>query len=641
MLSLIRRSVFFMFSLVLFSVALTSVAAGEEQRDRQYDLWLSRRPLISAIEIEGNNSFSDGKVKSRLFAQKNSFLHLFRSGSRNRVLRYTADRDTAEAKYLYLREGFLNIRVQEEYRLRPKDSSAIVVVTISEGERFLLSNVAIRGNSELSFFPDLIKQGNDLKSGGPIDPFAINDILFRLKTIYANNGYPYASVDFSLDSSAGPAQTAITFDTRENQLVHFGRVEINDLQRYSPYLARREFAFKEGEIYRRKKIIDSQRRLYATGLFHSINLDTRRPDSSAAVSDSLDTTPDFIFTAIERKPQFISVKTGAGQDPQQDLIWDFSLGWGKRNIFVSRRFETSFSSRYVILPEWRPLYHRYQVRYTEPWFLNIRMPLTLTGRFEPGVRSLLQDYSIQKWGVALSTRKEWSEQLYAVISGEYENVNIYGVSIDKAAVIRSEENISVRRKLTGNLIRDARRNRFMPASGSLTSYYAQFVGGVLGGDDDFIKLEFSWARYQQAYGRTVYATRVKGGWVKELGDSRSVPTDDRFYLGGANSIRGFRENSIGPRAEDGTNNGANAYVIFNQEIRLPLFWKVWGSIFTDLGNGWASFAKARPEDLLFSYGAGVQFISPAGPLRFDYARRVENAGYSTGDRLHVTILYAF
>jgi outer membrane protein insertion porin family len=167
------------------------------------------------------------------------------------------------------------------------------------------------------------------------------------------------------------------------------------------------------------------------------------------------------------------------------------------------------------------------------------------------------------------------------------------------------------------------------------------VGGFLGGDDSFYKLEYSWARYQPAFARAVYATRLKAGWVKEFGSSHDVPSNDRFYLGGANSIRGFKENSVGPVNDQGAGVGANAYTIFNQELRIPLFWRFWGSVFADIGNGWESLSAINVNDLLFAYGAGLQFVSPAGPIRLDYARHLESGRYKESDRLHLTILYAF
>jgi outer membrane protein insertion porin family len=630
--------------LLILLALMTGVQAQITMReDRRLSLWLGKRPPISQIKIEGNAFFSESKIRSHLFSRQRSLWGFLRTGSRDQVLRYSADRDTSEVKYLYIREGFLNVKITERYEVVPKDSSAVVIITVVEGSRFLIGRAALHINDSLPFASDLSHEMRHLETGKPVDPIAMNELFFNLKTVFANNGYPYASVSQTLDSSAGAGKSVINITAAEGPLTRFGRLNIKDstLRYYSPYLVRREIAFNEGEVYSRKAIVESQRRLYTTGLFNSISLNIAKPDSTADTAAALDSTPDFTLSAIERKPHFFTMQTGASQDSLHDFIWDFTGGWGKRNIFVSRRLELSFNSRYVVIPTWRPLLYRYQISYTEPWFMNLRLPLTFTGRFEPGIKSLLQNYKIQTWGLSVTTRKEWSERTYATLSGEYENVNVYGVPAGEAAVIRQEENISIRRKLTANLVRDTRLDRFMPASGYYTTYFAQYVGGILGGDDSFIKLEYSWARYQPATGRTVYATRIKAGWVKQTGSSHSVPTEDRFYLGGANSIRGFAENSIGPRRADGSNDGANSYLIFNQELRTPLFWRFWGSMFTDLGNGWASFSDAGLDNILFSYGVGIQFISPAGPLRLDYAHRVEAAGYNAGDRFHVTILYAF
>jgi outer membrane protein insertion porin family len=481
-----------------------------------------------------------------------------------------------------------------------------------------------------------------LKTGEPVNPFKLHKLVFDLKTVFANNGHPFATVEQVTDTSINASQAQISFNTTANDLVHFGDLKIKDMVHYSGYLARREITFKEAELYSRKKIIESQKRLYSTNLFNSINLDIDRDQAAESESTGeVNIEPDFVFSAIERKPHFISVKTGASQDSVQDLTWDFSTAWGKRNIFVSRRIELSFKARFIIFTNPRVLFHRYQMKYTEPWFINIRMPLTLTALFEPGVRSVLQPYRIQTWSVSLSTRKEWSEQLYAIISGEYENVSIYGIDEAIEDQYRTEQGISVRRKISISLIRDTRLDKFMPKSGSYTTYYAQYVGGFLGGDDSFLEFEFSWARYQQAIGSMVYATRIKGGWVKEFGRSHSVPSFDRYQLGGANSIRGFREGSIGPRNPSELNVGANAYAILNQELRFPLYWKFWGSLFADMGNGWESFSDVKDETVLFAYGLGIQFISPADPIRLDYAHRLENKDYKEDDRFHLTILYAF
>jgi len=630
--------------LVLILAGLASFGAAQEtyHEQKKYDAWLAKRPVISDIVIEGNDYFSDSKIISNLYSQEDSFWHSFKSGSRNRVLRYSPIRDTMEVKYMYLLEGFLDIRIDETFEIIPEDSSARLMMTIEEGPRYLVDSVVLEASESLPFYGALRRTLNDIKIGEAVNPIQIKEVVFDLKTIYANNGYPYATIEEDIEPMGSPARTKLTFTGEEGLQVRFGNLIIGDLNTYSPHLARREVVFEKGQLYSRKKILESQKRLYATNLFNSVSLDISRGDTADGDSAGmLNTSPDFIFSAIERKPHFVSVKTGASQDSLQDLTWDFSSAWGKRNIFVSRRIELSLKFRFIIFTQWRTLYHRYQVKFTEPWFFNVPMPLTVTARFEPGVRSPVQRYRIETWSLALSTRKEWSENLYAIATGRYENVNVYGIAPEDQLQFRSQQGISIRRKIDFTLIRDTRRDKFMPRSGSFTTYFGQYAGGFLQGDDSFVKLEFSWARYQLAIGNAVYATRFKAGWVKEFGRSHEVPFDDRFYLGGANSIRGFEEKSIGPRNESGTNVGANTYAIFNQELRFPLFWKFWGSIFADLGNGWETFSDVEPGNVLFSFGGGIQFISPAGPIRLDYGYHFENEVYKEDDRFHFTILYAF
>ena len=626
---------------LLLLLAMNTIhAQNGYMADRKFQAWLAKRPYISEIHIEGNSFIKTDDIRESLHARVHSFWQTLRGGSQDRVMRYTAYRDTLAVKYMYIREGFINVRVNESYEIAVKDSSAIVTVLIEEGDRYLIGDVKLEANEYLPFHDRLRHLVRGLKRQEAVDLIRLNKMAFDMKTVFSNNGYPYAQVSADIDSSSVPVATGITFRAQEGPLVRFGQLQIQNLKKYPEYVVRREITFKPGEIYSRKKIQDSQKRLYSTNLFNSINLKVKQ-DSGSVPGQVLppDTLPDFVFSGISRKPHAVSAKTGASQDNQQDLIWSLSSTWEKRNLFGSRYFELLLQTEYIIFTQWRPLSHRFQFRYREPWFLGLRLPMILTAWYEPGVRSQIQPSRIQRYSVDLSTTKEWSASLYGTLGFQYENVNIYGVDEDEILAIR--DTIRVRRKLTATLVRDSRRDKFIPISGSYTTYYAQYVGGPLGGDDSFIKLEWSWARYQRALGFAVFATRLKTGWVKEFGDAHSVPTDDRFFLGGANSIRGFGENSIGPRDEEGTNVGANTYLIFNQELRFPLFWKFWGSVFTDLGNGWGSFSDANFDSLLFSYGGGLQFISPAGPIRLDYGHRLESGGYSEGDRWHITILYAF
>ena len=190
------------------------------------------------------------------------------------------------------------------------------------------------------------------------------------------------------------------------------------------------------------------------------------------------------------------------------------------------------------------------------------------------------------------------------------------------------------------LEKDSRPNILVPTSGSLTRVDAEWAGGQLGGDAYFYKIVASWARYQTS-AASILATRLKIGWVHEHSGDYEIPTTDRFYLGGANSIRGYQENRVGPMSADGSPTGGQVFGIANVELRTPVIWKLWFTVFGDAGNNWNRAADMKLSHILVTLGIGVQYISPVGPLRLDYGRRVIHHGHLASDRMHLAILFAF
>jgi outer membrane protein assembly factor BamA len=107
---------------------------------------------------------------------------------------------------------------------------------------------------------------------------------------------------------------------------------------------------------------------------------------------------------------------------------------------------------------------------------------------------------------------------------------------------------------------------------------------------------------------------------------------------------------------DGTLEKANFIALFNQEFRwqtlqvfqfIPLLkdvlavWPLWQSVFFDMGNGYRKPEEMSLDNLAYSYGTGVQIVSPAGPIRVDYARRIKTKTIPFDYRWHFSILYAF
>jgi len=287
------------------------------------------------------------------------------------------------------------------------------------------------------------------------------------------------------------------------------------------------------------------------------------------------------------------------------------------------------------------LHHRFSARYVEPWVLGLRLPTALEIAYEPGVRSPTQPYRVEKSSGELNVNRRFQRSYRVWSSLIYERVRIYGIPKDKEQAFIEEEGITIRRRWSLALERDTRPNLFVPTSGARTRLDLEFAGGFLGGASNFYKVDFSWARYQNVSTPSILASRIRIGWAGVHSGDDFVPSIDRFYLGGANSIRGYTENTVGPLDTAGTAVGGEVVVLANLELRTPVKDKLWFTLFGDAGNNWSRFHNVSLDETLVSVGIGWQYIAPVGPIRLDYARRVIHPGHPKSDRLHLSILFSF
>jgi len=627
---------------LLFSGSLLSY-------DRTTMRWMRSKPRITSIAIEGNSYFKDSEIKKKLYSHTESFWNIIKGDRRRMLQRETLRRDTLEVKYLYFINGFLNVRVKETFEIVERDSTCRVRIDIDEGRQFFYGDKKVTGNYEGRFEYRFYNYAEKLKKGKPINPFEIRQAVFEMEKVLANNGYPYAQITFEVDTSSGLRLSPITFEIQSDSLVHFGEVTIEGVERYPEYVARRELKIKPGKIYRLDDVVRSQQRLFESGYFSTLQLN--RAENG---SDRLQ--PNFNLKVRERKTLYVTFKMGAGQSLDRDLVWSLSNNFGKRNLFGSRRVDLLSDYSFDIGEKTRLITHRYRLRFTEPWFIGIRMPLILTGEIEPKLQEPEERYKIGTWSVSAATTKKFGLQFKTTLGFQYESVNISGLTPEEEIDIKQAEGISIRRKIYFTFRRDSRDNIFIPRKGSLFDLNGEYYGGFLRGDDNFYKIQTSWSRYQIAWPGWISATRIGGGWADNFGESDDIPVDDRFSLGGANSVRGFRERYLGPLTEAGVPKGSKYFILFNQEFRwktvqvfsvIPLLkdlfkaLPLWQSVFFDVGNGFETLEEIKLDNFAFSYGTGIQIQSPAGPIRIDYARRIKTERFEFDDRVHFTILYAF
>ncbi len=610
------------------------------------------RPIVSKTLFFGNRAFPSDKLKSRIATGGDSFWGKtgLSFGQHRRAAKDWKYKDVALLSAFYRSRGFLDIFVAESFFHDTVKNELWVRMDVSEGKQSFFGPISFTGDAgELT--GKLAEAAAELKSDSAFNVYLLDRSVFRMQEILSNRGYPYAKIYLDTVRREGEQKLPLAFRIEKDGLVHFGRVEIAGLATTHPGVLRRELAFKPGDVYSREKIIRSQQQVYATGLFNFVSLAVAPKTDSLGRKDTLDLQPDFLLRAVERKPAALNLHVGAGQyrrrEEQQDLSLDLALGWENRNVGGrARRFALQAKTSFLVITDYRLLSNKLTADYTEPWLLSTRNYANLSASFEPAVKDPVLGVRIQTGSFGLTFLRPITLTSRLTLGASLEEINIFDVSPSQEEQFKTEKGINVRRKLSASFEKDTRGSILIPTGGSYTRLEGEFLGGPLGGDAHFLKVNFYWNRYQALAGNNVFATRFRWGQAILVGARGFLPSTDRFYLGGANTLRGYSENSLGPFFIDTVNQkevrvGGKTLLLASVEIRRPLFWRFWGNLFSDFGNIFQANRDIVPDNILVTVGAGLQFITLIGPLRVEYGKRVIHGTEPAGERVHFSILFAY
>jgi outer membrane protein insertion porin family len=604
--------------LILFSIHL-SQAAGLQ---------------VEKIIFNGNTNIKNSELKSLLKTKEGELFD-------NKLLRL----DKTLLQNYYQRHGFLNVWIESQ--IDRHGNKIDVIFNISEGRQYRLGKLEIEGIQ--SSTPEQARKIFNIKDGEIFKRQQIEEGLNRLETYYFNHGKPY--VILNENQSERDSLVFVTIQITENTTVHIRDIQYIGLDMVRKYIVRREMEVKEGDLYSRQKIEESQRNIYSTGLFDYVGMELQTIDSVRA-------NARLLVKVVEKDPRWIGLRFGVAyeQETVYGGTFDFTLEFGHRNLFGSARTITAnvipsisydFQSHNIINPK-----NQYSIRYIEPWIGYTRTPGLLQISFYQirPLNSADYNYFTSSFQVRHEFGPKWK------ISGElaYNQVHILGqdtLSESFFSLTRGQEFIY---SISTNLLRDSRDNYMNPREGSVIDNTFKIAYSNSRNDktgkistNRFIKLKSQWNRYQKfpLNKKWVLATRIKGGGIFELGKRAQIPLLERFFLGGASSVRGYQEQLLGPVSYDASGRpvalGGKVLLLGNIELRIPLFWLFVGEVFTDGGNVWAQYKDFNPADIKTSSGFGLALLTPLGPIRFDYGfKHFPEKGEDNGE-FHIGISFAF
>ena len=621
------------------------------------------QPLVKGVVLLGVKSFDKNQIKSLLYTKPD---HWYTFLNRRELSRINVRYDTGIIKRFYNRRGFLFASAKDSISI-DEDNGASVTFTIDEGLQTVLSGVFIEGGSDEinRKFDKTLKQ---LRVGEPVDESKVSAGRFTLRDIYNDNSYPFARVDSRYEFNNDSTGAFVRYTVVESLYTVYGSTYLAKSGYTKPDIMLRELINEPGKPYSKKNIVESERRLLSTGLFKYLSL--HRDDTSAVVVNDT-CVVDFALNYEERRRNQANLGLGIGQEEDFEVVFRVSGRWGKRNIGGTGRqlyirprlllqitdpegslknlnipdfFKKKLSFRFIKVP--------IEINYVEPWFIGRRIPLTLRITWEPKtLNKRIRDfeYRYDRYAGEIILLNEFDRFTTARFSAATEYINIIDVPPEQQEAYRAEGDNQIRRKISIYGERDTRDNFFVPQHGSYSFVGMDYVGGLLGGDFGYFKSQFSWSRYQILKGDNILATRLWLGWLDDMGKKGRSSAEDRFMLGGATTIRGYAENSLGPVFVEADNpgdkldkpKGGRYMMLGNIEFRRSLFWRFGGSVFLDAGNTYSNFEHITPLSVAFTSGMGIQFFTPIGPIRFDYGIRLKKELDLGAGNVHLSILYAF
>ena len=667
--------------------ALVLVAAAFLASGRVAPAWAQGvREEIAAVDFVGNEAFTDAELRRAVFTQASQCPFVLAVTTCLFGIDWGRDRsyysprilndDVERLRILYRAHGFRGIRFTPEV-VGHDDGSVSVTFGIDEGIPFRVGEVNLVGDplpQEMEFEGSL-----PIVVGDPLSGLLIEETADSLTRRLRNLGYASADVfpGFFLPGSSDWA--TVSYRVELGPLTTFGPIEVagNELLDASVILDR--LPFREGQLFRERQIWEGQRSL------HELDIVTRalvRPDTARIVSDSVLPMRVEVVEGDARR-----VRTEGGLDSAECL--NVEGRWTSRNFFGGGRIlqaQARISNLLASVLQSTPLCAhagtgdfgqvnwRVGADFNQPTFFSRRTNL-LVGLFAER-QSRKNIFVRDAYGLDIGMSRALGVNSFANVRFRPELDRLAAAEVILCATFLAcaPEDIEVLSGATWlspvavSFNRDETDELFNPTRGFRGVVDLEFADGFTGSDYSYFRAFADGSLYSTIDSRTVLALRLRAGRINPGGFEglvspgqqlpEVVPPQKRFYGGGANSIRGFAQSTLGPRSlsigveellrrpgagmgptclpaavRDLTCDGSplaesDAYQVrpigglatveVNAELRFALGDGPWsGAGFVDMGQVWPH--DLTLEDLEVAPGVGVRYNALFGPIRLDVA----------------------
>ncbi|MFK8068138.1 MAG: outer membrane protein assembly factor BamA [Gammaproteobacteria bacterium] len=567
---------------------------------------------IKEINIVGNTAYTDKQILKKFELSTPTLISFVTKNDQYSKQKLSADLETI--KSLYLDNGFINFNIDStQVSITPDKKDVYITININEGDQFSISDVKLSGELIVPT-EDLFK--SVLTHKGEV--FARKDVTNtseQLTERIGDEGYAFANVNAVPEIDNETKKVALTYFIDPGKRVYVRRINFSGNTKTRDEVLRREMRQAEGGWISTEKVQRSKVRLQRLGFFEDVNVET---PAVAGTSDQVDVN----YSVVERASGNLSL--GFGFSQVQGIIFntnvtqDNFLGSGKR---VSFNFNNSEVNRSLGLG------------YTNPYWTidGVSRGFNTFYRETDANNANVTRFNSKVYGTGVNFGIPITEFQRFFLGLDYENTELDTNSNSSSEVtdfIAREGNRFDIFRLTSSFAFDSRNRAVLPDQGVF--HQVRLEGSIPLGDLRYYKISYDTKWFLPL--AEDYTLLLKGslGYGDSYGSTEELPFFENFYGGGPRSIRGFEENTLGPKDSSGRAIGGNLRLVGNAELILPVpFISETKSMrltgFIDGGNVYDIYDDDFDiGDLRYSVGISGIWVSPFGVLSASIAKALND-----------------
>ena len=601
---------------------------------------------ITKVKFAGNENIKSRKLRRKIKTKKRGVFSLFTGSGKFDADKFEDDLEILED--VYMEEGHLDIGIdQSQVRFSyPSKRRMVIEIAVDEGKEYRVGSIDFEGND--MYKGDILRLMLGVKSGDIYRPEKIDEDVDRLEDFYGQFGYMESRVRLSRIPNVTTGNMDIVYQIYESEKYQVETVKIEGNTKTKSTVVIRELAMGPGSTFDSVRMDASKMRLENTRYFEDVNLTPQ--------TTQIPGRRDLRITFQEGRTGNFSF--GAGFSSLEKGTFFIELTQSNFDILNWRGAFQGDGQKFRLRAQIGSLSSQIMLAFEEPWLFEKRLALGFN--IFKTESSLSDLYSVGQDGFDVSLRKRLFELIegrvsYSLVQYGYSD---FGPQIDatqRALFEESNGNISSVNLL---LLRDTRDRIINTWSGSRFELDLSTAGGPLGGNFEYNKIESRNAIYlplTRWHTQTIEVL-LRAGVVKEAGDSTFVPYEERFYLGGPNTLRGFefrdvspKEGFYAPAVGQGRvpyEIGGKTYGLFSAEYSIGFTEGFRGAIFYDGGfvnKAAGDFGLKREiqrdafdgQQVVLgwnnsgwndNFGFGIRISVMGTPLRLDYAIPMSTSG---------------